>query len=109
MSGVFRNIDPPPPTARRVCTPAFGAVGGHTRWVERGWGVNSSEDARHSFVLYICKCFVLAAQSNLPLVDLLREHGAKVTAAGINLPCTCIYFCSETPSEPFQHSWAMPD
>jgi hypothetical protein len=44
MSGVFQNIDPPPPTARRrVCTPhlplpSFGAGGGHTRWVERGMG-----------------------------------------------------------------------
>jgi hypothetical protein len=34
MSGVFRNIDPPPPHP----PPAFGAGGGHTRWVERGWG-----------------------------------------------------------------------
>jgi hypothetical protein len=36
--------------------PAFGAGGGHTRWRERGWGggVNSSEDARHCSVLYIC-------------------------------------------------------
>jgi hypothetical protein len=41
MSGVFQNIDPRPLTVRRVCTPpppAFGAGGGHTRWVERGWG-----------------------------------------------------------------------
>ncbi len=38
--------------------PAFGAGGGHTRWLERGWGVNSSEDARHSSVLYIRKYFV---------------------------------------------------
>jgi hypothetical protein len=29
MSGVFQNVDPSPP---------FGAGGGHTRWVERGWG-----------------------------------------------------------------------
>jgi hypothetical protein len=28
--------------------PAFGAGGGHTRWGERGWGVNILEDARHS-------------------------------------------------------------
>jgi hypothetical protein len=26
--------------------------------VERGWGVNILEDARHSSVLYICKYFV---------------------------------------------------
>jgi hypothetical protein len=39
VSGVFQNIDPHPLTARRVCTPpppAFGAGGGHNRWVERG-------------------------------------------------------------------------
>jgi hypothetical protein len=39
MSGFFRNIDPPPPHS-----PA-SVRGRHTRWVERGWGVNSSEDA----------------------------------------------------------------
>jgi hypothetical protein len=48
MSDVFRNIDPP----------TFGAGVGHTRWLERGWGVNSSEDARHCSVLYLCKYFV---------------------------------------------------
>jgi hypothetical protein len=41
-----------------VYPPAVGAGGGHTRWVEREWGVNSSEDARHCSVLYICKYFV---------------------------------------------------
>jgi hypothetical protein len=60
MSGVFRNIDPPPPhRPASVHHPAFSAGGGHTRWVERGWGVNSSEDARHCSVLYICKYFVV--------------------------------------------------
>jgi hypothetical protein len=30
MSGVFQNIAPPPPTARRVCPPTvFGARGGY--------------------------------------------------------------------------------
>jgi hypothetical protein len=37
---------------------AFGAEGEHTRWVERGWGVNILEDAKHCSVLYICKYFV---------------------------------------------------
>jgi hypothetical protein len=57
MSGVFRNIDPPPPDRPASVDPsAFGAGGGLTRWVERrGWGVNSLEDARHCSVLYICK------------------------------------------------------
>jgi hypothetical protein len=59
MAGVFQNIDPPPPSPPGECVPpppAFGAGGGHTRWVERG--VNILEDARHSSVLYVCKYFV---------------------------------------------------
>ncbi len=59
-----------PLTARRVCVypPACGAGGEHTRWVERGWGVNSSEDARHCSVLYkrVCKYFVLPPLSFQP-------------------------------------------
>ncbi len=41
---------------------AFGAGGGHTRWGGEGvWGgFNSSEDARHCSVLYICKYFVMS-------------------------------------------------
>ncbi len=65
-SGVFRNIDPHPLTARRVCTvypPAFGAGEGHTRWVERRWGL---EDARHCSVLYICKDFVSCSVRFVP-------------------------------------------
>jgi hypothetical protein len=39
MSGVFQNIDPPTPSLPGECVrPAFGAGGGHTRWVERGEG-----------------------------------------------------------------------
>ncbi len=61
MSGVFQIIDLPHPlTARRVCTPACGAGGGHTRWWRGGRGVNILEDARHCSVLYICKYFVVA-------------------------------------------------
>jgi hypothetical protein len=56
MSGVFQNIDHPPTHRPASVYPtAFGAGGGHTGWVERGWGVNILEDARHSSVLYICK------------------------------------------------------
>jgi hypothetical protein len=59
MSGVFQIIDPPPPSPLGECVPpTFGAGGGHTRWVERGWGVNSLEDARHCSVPCICKYFV---------------------------------------------------
>jgi hypothetical protein len=54
-------LTPPPPPLRpaSVYPSAFGAGGGHTRWVERGWEVNSSEDARHCSVLYISKYFVV--------------------------------------------------
>ncbi len=62
MSVVFQNINHPPPHCPASVypppPPAFGAGGGHTRWVERGGGVNILEDARHSSVLYICKYFV---------------------------------------------------
>jgi hypothetical protein len=61
MSGVFQNIDPPPPSPPGECVP-FRTGGGHTRWVERGWGVNMLEDARHCSVLYIRKYFVLLCQ-----------------------------------------------
>jgi hypothetical protein len=64
MSGVFQNITPHrlasvyPPLPRLGC-----GWGGHTRWVERGWGGSILEDARHSSVLYICKYFVGRADS----------------------------------------------
>jgi hypothetical protein len=54
MSGVFRNINPPPHH--------LWCGGGHTRWVEREWGVNSSEDARHCYVIYMCRYFVVPPQ-----------------------------------------------
>jgi hypothetical protein len=40
MSGVFQNIDPPPPG--ECVPPALGAGGGYTRWVERGVGAGGS-------------------------------------------------------------------
>jgi hypothetical protein len=58
MSGVFQNIDTPPPTARRVCTPPPLVRGEDTLACWRGGlGVNILEDARHSSVLYICEYF----------------------------------------------------
>jgi hypothetical protein len=54
MFGVFRNIDPTPPhRLASVYPPAFGAGEGHIRWVERGWGVNSSEDGRHCIRIFL--------------------------------------------------------
>jgi hypothetical protein len=47
----FEILTPPSPhRPASVYPPAFGAGGGHTHWVERGWGVNSSEEARHCSV-----------------------------------------------------------
>jgi hypothetical protein len=72
MSCVFQNIDPPPPTARRVCTPPPLVRGEDTvaGW-RGGWGVNILEDARHSSVLYICKYIVVATlNQNLFLTHL---------------------------------------
>jgi hypothetical protein len=46
------------PKSKIFHPPRRPAEGGHTRWVERGRGVNILEDARHCSVLYICKYFV---------------------------------------------------
>ncbi len=48
MSGVFQNIDPPHPHPLARVYPLLWCGG-----VERGWGVKSSEDARHCSVLYV--------------------------------------------------------
>ncbi len=73
MSGVLQNIDPPPPhSPAKLYPPAFGAGGGHTRWVERGvggGGVNILEDARHCSVLYIRKYFMVWITSDLLLIN----------------------------------------
>ncbi len=60
MSGVFRNIDPAPtPSPLSECVPPRLWCGGRTHSLGgEGVGVNSSEDARHCSVLYICKYFV---------------------------------------------------
>jgi hypothetical protein len=60
MSGVFRNIDPSP--AALVPGEDTLARGGGG-----GGGVNSSEDARHCFVLYICEYFVRKTIGNCVL------------------------------------------
>jgi hypothetical protein len=73
MSGVFRNIDPPPPHRPASVYhyhPAYGAGGGHTRWVE---GVGGSVVP----VLYICKYFVLIIIMTYPATgrsNLVRRY-----------------------------------
>ena len=85
MSGVFRYIYPPSPhRPASVYFPASGAGGGHTRWVERVWGVNSSEDARHCSVLYICKYFVQLTK-NRPLMVLNRGEQVPPDRLGVNV------------------------
>jgi hypothetical protein len=85
MSGVFQNIDPPPPHRPVSVYPsAFSAGGGHTRQGERGWGVNILEDARHCSVLNICKYFVRPFIRNTlrhQLKDTFYQPGAVFTAA----------------------------
>jgi hypothetical protein len=58
MAGVFQNIDPHPPTARRVCTPRLWC-GGRTHSLVGVGGGGQFEDVRHSSVFYVCKYFVL--------------------------------------------------
>jgi hypothetical protein len=58
MSGVFRTIDPPPPSPCLSFGGRTHSLGGE------GWGVTSSENARHCSVLYICKNFVIKMYTN---------------------------------------------
>jgi hypothetical protein len=72
MSDVFQNIDSPPPSPPSGCVPPpLVRGGGHTRWLERGVGVEYFERRRHSSVLYICKYFVLECMS--PLSDIQTQ------------------------------------
>ncbi len=65
MSGVCRNIDPPTPSPPGECVlPPPLVLGENTLAGGRGgWGVNSSEDAIHCSVLYICKYFVITTST----------------------------------------------
>jgi hypothetical protein len=84
MSDVFQNIDPPTPSPPGECVPpAFGAGGGHTRWVERGVGVNILEDAGHSSVLYICKYFVVLLVKEQSYMGCGKDCGSKSLQCGI--------------------------
>ncbi len=68
----------PPPTPHRqasVYPPVFGAGGGHTRWVERGWGVNSSEDARYCSVLYTVYISTLWCIHSFPSTQRTHTQG----------------------------------
>jgi hypothetical protein len=48
VSGVFQNIDPPPPLQpASESSPRIKGRGVHTRGAVRGWVVNILEDARH--------------------------------------------------------------
>jgi hypothetical protein len=64
MSGVFRNIDPPPPhRLASVYHPPLERGEDTLAGWRGGGGVNSLEDARHCSVLYICKYVVFGCLS----------------------------------------------
>ncbi len=57
-SKILTPHPPPPPPGE--CVPSRLWCGGRTHSLGgEGWGFNISEDARHSYVLYICKYLVL--------------------------------------------------
>jgi hypothetical protein len=68
MSVVFQILTPRPILPHRPISeyPHLWCGGGHTRWAERGWVVNSSEDATHCSVLYMCKYFVKESKVRSP-------------------------------------------
>ncbi len=62
MSGVFRNMTTPL-TARRECPiPRLWCAGRTHSLGGEGLGVNSSEDARHCSILYICKYILVKTE-----------------------------------------------
>ncbi len=65
----------PPLRPVNMYPPAYVAGGGHTRWLERGWGVNILEDARYSSVLYLYRIlFGWVLTSTMYLRVLRRER-----------------------------------
>jgi hypothetical protein len=80
MSGVFQNIDPPPPHCpASVYTPPLVRGEDTLAGGRGGWGVNILEDARHSSVLYICNYFVLITMQQTERSEtVLRFHEIMV-------------------------------
>ncbi len=76
MSGVFQNIDPPPPTAPRVCTPpAFGGGGTHSLGGEGGGGSifwKTPDTALYSRYVSTLRGSQFLARTTLPI--LLELH-----------------------------------
>ncbi len=85
MSGVFQNIDPPTSlTARRVRIPLPLVQGEDTLAGWRGgWGVNILEDARHCYVIYIRKYFVVCHMTYCILKKLLNYCKSTVAYKGL--------------------------
>jgi hypothetical protein len=57
--------------------------------VDRGWGVNSSEDARHCSVLYICKNFV---DKLILAPEFISIFKIKIYKVSIRLQNILVYF-----------------
>ncbi len=82
MSGVFQNIDPPPPHRPASVYPPHQRRGEDTLGRgRRGGGVNILEDDRHYSVLYIRKYFVI-----LPLFP--SRHHTPIPALHKTCKCT---------------------
>jgi hypothetical protein len=71
--------------------------------VERGWGVNVLEDARHCSVLYICKYFVLYI--NLAAYIERWQHVPERTLYSLYFQFSGV--AGHTASEPAQHTHAQ--
>ncbi len=91
LSGVFRNIDPPPPhrPASVYTPPLWWGRKTHSLGV-RGWGVNSLEDARHWIGLlqynpstvHVIKTFLLSSvpyNSSTPWHSLQRSFSLSTS------------------------------
>jgi hypothetical protein len=79
MSGVFQNVDPPPPQRPvSVCVSPRLWCGGRTHSLGGGgWGFNSSEDARHcSVLLHVSTYFVpnSMAQNEVKFLYVIFYH-----------------------------------
>jgi hypothetical protein len=97
VSGVFQNIDPPPPLhPANVSSPRTKGGGVHTRQVLRGWGVNILEHTRHRIGLL---------QYYLSATTSINNTGGKI-ATGINDTGSKFSLVSTTLAANFATSFA---